>query len=110
MKPSLQSAQAVAALVNLPPSRPRVDECEAVVATVLTPRDGKRDDRTLAALQQKIDEVDRLYEVAKAEPEDERTELDKAITADEQLSALSKRIFASPPTIHNLRLRAVLAR
>jgi len=62
-------------------------------------------------LQRRIDEVDRLYGVASAERDGERTGTDKADAADNELAAISKRIFASRPiTLHNLKQRAVLAR
>lgn len=52
-----------------------------------------------------------LYEVAKAEPDGERADLDKADAADNELTAISKRIFATwPVTIRNLQQRALLAK
>ena len=65
MKTSLQAAQEIAALINSRPISPRIDELEAVISSVMTRQDARQEEQTLAALQQKIAEVDRLYAVAK---------------------------------------------
>ena len=111
MKTSLQAAQEIAVLINSRPVSPRIDELEAVISSVMTRQDARQEEQTLAALQQKIAEVDRLYAVAKAEPAGQRALLDRADAADNELAAISKRIFAARPvTLHNLKLRAVLAK
>jgi hypothetical protein len=102
MKSSLQAAQEIAALINSRPVSPRVDELDAIISSVLTCQHTWREDQTLAALQQKLDEATRLNE------SDDR---DKADAADKALEAVTKRIFAARPiTLHNLKLRAVLAK
>jgi hypothetical protein len=76
------------------------------------PTDAK-DDPSLSALQQKMDEVDRLYEAVKGidEGADWLPAQAKADAADNDLTALSKRIFAAQPiTIHNVKQRALLAK
>jgi hypothetical protein len=106
-----QAAEQIAALINSRVQSPRIDEMEAIIAGATARYDKPQDDQTLAALRQKIAEVARLYEVAKAEPDGERADLDKADAADNELTAISKRIFATwPITISNLQLRALLAK
>jgi hypothetical protein len=77
------------------------------------PAHARQDDPTLAALEQKLAQVDQFYEVARG-PAEEKGWLplrDKADAADNDLTALSRRIFAARPiTLHNLQQRAVLAK
>jgi hypothetical protein len=75
-----------------------------------------QDDPSLAALGQKLAEVDQLYEAAKDLGEGggdpaKAEAIDRADAADSELTELSRRIFAARPiTLHNLKLRAVLAK
>ena len=85
------------------------------------PVHARQDDPTLAALQERLREVDRLHDEAKrlydvagrnrgADPALAAAN-DKADEADFALTELSKRIFAVRPiTAHNLKLRATIAK
>jgi hypothetical protein len=88
------------------------------------PIHARQDDPTLATLQERLREVDRLYDEAQrlyaaAERLGRNRGADPALAAanrtadgaDCALTELSKRIFAARPiTAHNLKLRAVIAK
>jgi hypothetical protein len=90
------------------------------------PIHARQDDPTLAELQERLREVDRLHDEAKQSYDAaEKTALgrirgadpalaaanNKADEADFALTELSKRIFAARPiSLHNLKLRAVIAK
>ena len=102
-----QAAEQIAALINSRVQSPRIDEMEAIIAGVTARHDTPQDDQTLAALRQKIAEVARTQRSLRL-TDGEHADLDKADAADNELTAMSKRIFAARPiTIHNLKLRAV---
>jgi hypothetical protein len=65
------------------------------------------EDVDLCALPQKLAETSKLYEI----DDGSHAATEKADAADNELTALSERIFATHPvTIHNLKQRAVLAK
>jgi hypothetical protein len=88
------------------------------------PVHARLDDPRLAALEERLREVDQLHDEAKrlyaaAKHLGKKRGADPALAAGNQkadeadfaLTELSKRIFAARPiTLHNLKLRAVLAR
>jgi hypothetical protein len=65
------------------------------------------EDVDLCALRQKLAETSKLYEI----DDGSHAATEKADAADNELTALSERIFATRPiTLHNLKQRAVLAK
>jgi hypothetical protein len=116
-----EAATQIVGLINSRPATPWSHEIEAIVARAVATGDvasnipvhARQDDPTLAALQERLREVDRLHEAARG-PADEKDWLplrDRADAADNDLMVLSRRIFAARPIdVHNLKLRAVLAK
>jgi hypothetical protein len=115
MKTARQAAEEIATLINSRAQSPRIDELEAAIAGAMTrqhacARATAEGDPSLCALRQKLQEVNQLYEAAK-DTDDWLPARDRADAADNDLAELSRRIFATRPiTLHNLKLRAVLAK
>jgi hypothetical protein len=109
------AAQEIATLINTRPQSPHVDELEAIIAGAMPrqhacARATTEDDPSLCALRQKLQEVNQLYEAAK-DNDDWLPARDMADAADNELTELPRRIFATRPvTLHNLKQRAVLAK